>query len=89
MLPSRIEIGDSVIFQSLGDEAILLNISTQQYYGLNSVGARMWSLLMESGDPKQVLATMGGVFEGDPALMLDDLTRLIQELLDAGLLRSV
>ena len=34
-----------VLFQDLGEEVVLLEVESGQYYGLNEVGARMWSLL--------------------------------------------
>ena len=33
-----------VLFQDLGDEVVLLEVESEQYYGLNEVCARMWSL---------------------------------------------
>jgi hypothetical protein len=88
MLPPRVEIGDSVIFQKLNDEAVLLNMSNQQYFGLNDTGARMWDLLVTLGDTSEVVSRM----EQDYAVPVDtltaDLEALVQELLDAGLLRQ-
>jgi hypothetical protein len=35
----------AVIFQKLGDGAVLFSPSTEIYFGLNEVGARVWELL--------------------------------------------
>ncbi|MEX0763204.1 MAG: PqqD family protein [Dehalococcoidia bacterium] len=33
------------IFQEVGEDTVLLHTQTGEYYGLNEVGARIWSLL--------------------------------------------
>ncbi|MCU1325357.1 MAG: Coenzyme synthesis protein (PqqD) [Bryobacterales bacterium] len=63
-------------------------MSNQQYFGLNDTGARMWDLLVTLGDTSEVVSRM----EQDYAVPVDtltaDLEALVQELLDAGLLRQ-
>ena len=34
-----------VLCKDLGDEAILLDLETETYFGLNAAGSRLWSLL--------------------------------------------
>ena len=41
----RVIAATDVVFRLLGDEAVLLNLRTEQYLGLNPVGARMWTVL--------------------------------------------
>lgn len=89
MLPSRVEIGDSVILQRLNDEAILLNMSSQQYYGLNDTGTRMWELLIELGEPQKVVAQLQQDFPVPVSMLEADLESLVADLLNAGLLRAV
>ena len=40
--PVGFEIGESVIFQKLNDEIVVLNLENQNYFGLDNVGAEMW-----------------------------------------------
>lgn len=88
MLPQRVEIGDSVIFQRLNDEAILLNMSNQQYYGLNDTGTRMWELLVTLGEPEKVVATMHADYSVPVSSIETDLESLVNDLLRVGLLRT-
>ncbi len=88
MLPSRVEIGESVILQRLNDEAVLLNMSNQQYYGLNDTGTRMWELLMELGEPSKVVTQLQEEYSVPQAKLQADLETLVGELLQAGLLRA-
>ena len=44
-LHSRVSVNDDVLFQELDGEGVLLNLKTGVYFGLDSVGARVWQLL--------------------------------------------
>jgi len=44
-LASHASVPDGIVFQSLQDEMVLLNLHTGVYFGLNAVGARMWQLI--------------------------------------------
>ena len=79
---------DPVILQRLNDEAVLLNMSNQQYYGLNDTGTRMWELLMELGEPSKVVTQLQEEYSVPSATLQADLETLVGELLQAGLLRA-
>ena len=85
-LPERIEIGDDVLFQALDQDIILLNMATSQYYGLDSIGADIWKLLMEHRNADRVVDLVCAKYEVDEATARRDLQALIQSLREAGLL---
>ena len=41
----RVRVAPDVLFRLAGEEAVLLNLNTERYLGLNLVGTRMWSVL--------------------------------------------
>ncbi|MGD1069861.1 MAG: PqqD family protein [Bryobacteraceae bacterium] len=88
MFNGSVEIGEDVLFQQLQGEVVLLNMASQRYYGLNEVGARMWELLLESGNVDAVTDRLREAYDTDPLTLRSDLERLIGELLGAGLLRA-
>ena len=45
----RAVVPPHVVFRDLDDEAVLLNLSTGVYFGLDTVGTRIWHLLLERG----------------------------------------
>ena len=47
----KFQVTEDVLFQTVYDEAVLLNLNNDRYYGLDNVGARMWQLLAEHGEP--------------------------------------
>ena len=38
---------DDVLFQEVGGESVLLKLASENYFGLDAVGARIWILLNE------------------------------------------
>jgi hypothetical protein len=45
---SRVTTAPDVMIRIVGDEAVLLNLKTELYLGLDPVGTRMWSVLHEA-----------------------------------------
>ena len=80
-------VSSNVLFQELDGDIILLDMAHGVYFGLDEVGARMWTLLAESGDRATVLAQMGAAYDVDATTLCNDLDRLLAELLEAGLLQ--
>jgi len=46
-LASRVKINEDVLFQELQGEAVLLNLKSGVYLGLDIVGTRIWNLLRQ------------------------------------------
>jgi hypothetical protein len=85
-LPARVSIPSEVIFQTLHEECVLLNMASETYYGLDEVGARMWQLLAEYGETATVLAHLRAHYDADEATLRRDLAALIEKLSAEGLI---
>jgi hypothetical protein len=89
VIPTSVEIGDSVIFQSLKDEVVILNMTSQEYFGLDNIGASMWKMLIDQRDVAAVAERMVSEYDVEPGTVRDDLNALVRQLIDAGLLKSL
>ncbi len=69
----------------LGGEAVLLNLESGQYYGLDPVGARIWELLRSPHSVQSLQATILEEYEVDAETCLRDLSTLVAALQRAGL----
>lgn len=69
----------------LGGEAVLLNLESGQYYGLDPVGARIWELLREPHSVQKLQAAILAEYEVDAETCLRDLSTLVAALQRAGL----
>jgi xanthine dehydrogenase molybdopterin-binding subunit B len=77
---------DGVIFKSVGEELVLLDLDRGIYYGLDPVGARMWQLLAEGASVETIVDTMAGEYDVEREALHGDLARLTNELQERGLL---
>ncbi len=82
---SRIRIAPDVLYQSVDDESVLLNLGNDHFYALDDVGTRMWQILVDTGQPEAVVAQMVREYKVDAETMRRDLDKLIEELRQAGL----
>jgi len=87
--PEFFELGSSVIYQALDDEVILLNLTNQQYYGLDEIGADMWRLLLEHRSIDSAVAHLHRIYDADEETLRRDVVSLSGELVAAGLLSRV
>ncbi len=84
-LVASVSIRDGVLFQQLQDEAVLLNLDSGQYFGLDSVGTRIWNLLAEGKPLPQVVSTIVAEYEVESERCAADLVKLLGELESQGL----
>ena len=76
-----------VLCKDLGDEAILLDLETETYFGLNAAGRRLWSLLTTAPTIRDAFDVMLEEYDVSRDELERDMTALIDELVGRGLLR--
>jgi hypothetical protein len=83
---SRVNVRDGVMFNRVGDEVVLLDLDSGTYFGLDSVGGRMWDLLSGSATVGETIETMLGEYEIEREVLERDVLRLVSELEEKGLI---
>jgi len=76
---------ENVVSRELEGEAVILNLETGVYFGLNGVGTRIWALIQEYGSLRKVLEVMEQEYEVVPKTLEDDLIELIEQMQARGL----
>jgi hypothetical protein len=84
-LNNSIMIPDDVLFRELDGEAVLLNLRTGTYFGLNPVATRMWQLIAEQHSLARVLDALAREYEADRLVLENDLLELGRQLCASGL----
>lgn len=69
----------------LGGEAAVLKVTTGVYYGLNEVGARIWSLLAKPVTAQEITDALVAEYEVEAERCAADVLGLLQQLLSEGL----
>ena len=71
----------------LDDEAILLDVNSGTYYGLNEVGAHIMALLQEPKSVNGLIDIMLEEYEVEPERLKHDLMIFLREMEDQQLVR--
>ncbi len=84
-LQSSVRINDQVLCQELQGEAVLMNLETGIYLGLDPVGTRIWNLLHEYSLLSDVLHAMLKEYDVAEQQCAQDLLRLVADMEEHGL----
>ncbi len=84
-----IAINESVVCAELDGEAVLLNVETGIYFGLDSIGARIWALLVDGAGQAEILDRLLAEYDVEPAELRSDLSEFLSRLAAKGLTRPI
>lgn len=87
-LQTRVSQRQDVLFHELGGEAVLLNLESGKYFGLDEVGTRIWQLITEHGQLEPAYQALLQEYEVEPERLAEDLLKLVDQLLEHGLLEA-
>ena len=85
-LDQVVRVPDDVVFRELQGEAVILNLASSSYFGLDAVGTRIWQLCEAHGSLRVVWEAMQQEFDAPGDALRKDLLAFIDELLAKGLL---
>jgi hypothetical protein len=66
--------------REVADELVILSLESEEYFGLDAVGTRMWQLLDSERTVQDAFAAMLEEFDVDEATLARDLEGLLSEL---------
>ena len=86
---SRIVLSDEQVHTTLGGEAVILGLRDGVYYGLDSVGARVWALIAEPRRVGDLVETIVAEFDVTTEQCQRDVLALLDDLAARGLVRGI
>ena len=84
-LDQTITLSPDVISQEVSGETVLLDLNSENYFGLDEVGTRIWQLIKERGDLNIIFDTLLEEYDVDKERLERDLDALLTEIADLGL----
>jgi hypothetical protein len=81
----RVRIPDDILISNLQDESVILNLDSERYFGLDGVGTRMLTVLSTSNSIEAAYELLAAEYDVDAKVLRQDLTTLIENLLQQGL----
>jgi hypothetical protein len=84
----RLVVPQHVMARAVGDEYVLLDLEKGTYYGLDSVGARIWGLLAKGLELDAVSDRVADEYEVTREQATSDVASLVGALRERGLLEA-
>jgi hypothetical protein len=79
-LDSVVRIHDEAVFRELDGEAVILQLDSGMYFGLDPVGTRLWQLIEQHGTVRAVVSAAVSEFDTTSDVLEHDLLELVTEL---------
>lgn len=78
--------GDQVTAK-VDDEVVMMSMQQGEYYGLDSIGSRIWELFAKPNSVENIIGTLMQEYDVDRKTCEKDVQEFIQKLVDKGLLK--
>jgi len=85
----RLSVPSDVLISVIEDEAVLLNLKSERYFGLNRTGTAMWTALTTAESVETAYESLLARFSVESKTLRRDLNDLVQQLIGHGLVDSV
>jgi hypothetical protein len=82
-------VNASVVRADLEGEAILLDLATGTYFGLDEVGNAIWKAVEEGASEVQIFERLAAEYDVDPAKLRSDVADFLSQLQARQLLREI
>jgi len=85
-LSQKIIFSDTVFAQEVDGEMVLLDMNSENYFGLDEVGTAIWQAMQEKGTLQEVHDAMLEQYEVEPEVLKKDLLDFAEKLKENGLI---
>ena len=87
-LTDKVILPAQVMARQVGDETVILDLTSGTYYGLDPVGARIWQLMADGQTLMQVCEVMLSEYDVTREDIERDVLALVQTLLERKLVSA-
>jgi hypothetical protein len=84
-LNQNITLSPEVISQEVSGETVLLDLESENYFGLDEVGTRIWQLIKQTNDLAAIYQTLLAEYDVSEERLQQDLDTLLGEISQLGL----
>lgn len=85
----RIKASNDVVSRVVDGEAVLLDLASGKYFGLNEVGSRVWEHVDEPITVGALVERLLAEFDVDAITLRRDVHELLADLTTKGLIESI
>lgn len=84
-LNQKIIFTDTVFAQEVDGEMVLLDMNSENYFGLDEVGTAIWQAMQEKESLQEVYETLLEQYEVEAEVLQKDLLDFMEKLVESGL----
>jgi len=81
-----ISISKDVLAQELDGETVLLDLGSENFFGLDAVSTRVWQLLQGGVERAEIIDRLLAEYDVERVVLERDVEELLAQLVDAGLI---
>ncbi|QFU74643.1 PqqD family protein [Halioglobus maricola] len=86
-LAQQVSISADAISQEVSGETVILDLKSENYFGLDEVGTRIWQLAESTNTLQDIYDRMLAEYEVDEDQLEEDMEKLFKQLVDMGLVQ--
>ena len=83
----KVVASDDVLVRELSGEAVLLNLKSEMYFGLDEIGFRMWTILTSTDSIGAAYERLLSEYEVEPEQLWESIDALMGQCMEHGLLQ--
>lgn len=83
---SEYKASSNHLYSEIGSEAVILDLGSGVYYGLNEVGVDIWNWLQEAQTKEEILSLLLTEYEVTSEQAEEDIEALFAQFLEIGLI---
>lgn len=81
-------IPDHVLSRRASGEVVILDLDSDEYFGLQEVGARVWELVESGATFADMITTLLDEYEVEAVPLSEDIAALLAGMVEAGLVEA-
>ena len=82
----RYAVRDRVYAREFGGEIVLLDLEGGSYFGLDAIGAEVWTRLSAGASPDEIVVELAPLYDVLPPTLSGDVERLVESLIASRLI---
>lgn len=86
-LNQKVTFAETVFAQEVDGEMVLLDMNSENYFGLDEVGTAIWQAMQEKESLKEVFDILLEQYEVEEDVLKKDLINFVEKLKESGLIK--
>jgi len=86
-LDQKVTFAETVFAQEVDGEMVLLDMESENYFGLDEVGTSIWQAMQDKETLKEVFEVLLEQYEVESEVLENDLSSFIGKLVESGLVK--